>query len=78
MPKTTVNRLSEGINRDREIIPHTTIVTAGFDKATVDRIVRPIDLNEYKRRQATPGLKVTSKAFGVGRRMPIAQRYLDQ
>ena len=55
-----------------------TIVAAGFDKATVDRIVRLIDLNEYKRRQAAPGLKVTSKAFGVGRRMPIAQRYRDQ
>jgi hypothetical protein len=34
-----------------------------------------IDANEYKRRQAAPGLKVTSKAFGVGRRMPIAQKY---
>ncbi len=118
VPKTTVYRLSEWINRDREIIPRATItkppsaelrpdqtdqdslppyevldaileacvvegksratiVEAGFDKATVDRIVRLIDLNEYKRRQAAPGLKVTSKAFGVGRRMPIAQRYRD-
>jgi hypothetical protein len=34
-----------------------------------------VDRNEYKRRQAAPGLKVTSRAFGVGRRMPIAQRY---
>ena len=39
--------------------------------------VRLIDGNEYKRRQAAPGLKVTSKAFGVGRRMPIAQRYRE-
>ena len=53
------------------------IVSAGFDEATVGRIVRLIDLNEYKRRQAAPGLKVTSKAFGVGRRMPIAQRYRE-
>ena len=53
------------------------IVLAGFDQATVERIVRLIDLNEYKRRQAAPGLKVTSKAFGVGWRMPIAQRYRD-
>ena len=53
------------------------IVRAGFDAATVGRIVRLIDLNEYKRRQAAPGLKVTSKAFGVGRRMPIAQRYRE-
>ena len=51
------------------------IVTSGFDEATVQRIVRLIDLNEYKRRQAAPGLKVTSKAFGVGRRIPVAQRY---
>jgi NAD+ synthase/NAD+ synthase (glutamine-hydrolysing) len=34
-------------------------------------------LNEYKRRQAAPGLKVTTKAFGVGRRIPIAQRYRE-
>jgi len=51
------------------------IVEAGFDGETVRRIVRLIDLNEYKRRQAAPGLKVTSKAFGVGRRIPVAQRY---
>ena len=51
------------------------IVTSGFEEATVQRIVRLIDLNEYKRRQAAPGLKVTSKAFGVGRRIPVAQRY---
>jgi NAD+ synthetase len=53
------------------------IVAAGFDDATVKRVVRLIDLNEYKRRQAAPGLKVTSKAFGVGRRIPIAQRYRE-
>ena len=51
------------------------IVAGGFDEATVQRVVRLIDLNEYKRRQAAPGLKVTSKAFGVGRRIPVAQRY---
>jgi len=51
------------------------IVETGFDGETVRRIVRLIDLNEYKRRQAAPGLKVTSKAFGVGRRIPVAQRY---
>ena len=51
------------------------IVAAGFDEAIVRKIVRLIDLSEYKRRQAAPGLKVTSKAFGVGRRIPIAQRY---
>ena len=116
VPKTMVYRLSEWINRDREIIPRASItkppsaelrpdqtdqdslppydvldaileayvvggksraeiVAAGFEQPTVDRVARLIDLNEYKRRQAAPGLKITSKAFGVGRRMPIAQRY---
>jgi NAD+ synthetase len=51
------------------------IVQAGFEEATVTQVVRMIDRNEYKRRQAAPGLKVTSKAFGVGRRVPIAQQY---
>jgi len=52
------------------------IVAQGFDEATVRWVQRRVDLNEYKRAQAAPGLKVTSRAFGVGRRMPIAQRYL--
>ncbi|MEE9212399.1 MAG: NAD+ synthase [Phycisphaeraceae bacterium] len=47
----------------------------GVDAETVLRVVRLIDLNEYKRKQAAPGLKVTGRAFGFGRRMPIAQRY---
>jgi NAD+ synthase (glutamine-hydrolysing) len=51
------------------------IIAEGFDEATVLRIVKLIDTSEYKRRQAAPGLKVTSRAFGFGRRMPIAQRY---
>lgn len=51
------------------------IITAGFDELTVNRVIRLIDFNEYKRRQAAPGLKVTSKAFGVGRRIPIAQKW---
>ena len=116
VPKTMVYRLSQWINRDREIIPAASItkppsaelrpnqtdqdslppydildaildayvvkglgvseiVAAGFEDATVKRVIRLIDFNEYKRRQAAPGLKVTSKAFGVGRRIPIAQRF---
>ncbi|HMO26101.1 MAG TPA: NAD+ synthase, partial [Tepidisphaeraceae bacterium] len=51
------------------------IIADGFDPAVVERVIRLIDLSEYKRRQAAPGLKVTSRAFGMGRRMPIAQRY---
>jgi len=53
------------------------IIQSGFDEQTVRRVIRLIDLNEYKRRQAAPGLKVTTKAFGVGRRIPIAQRYRE-
>ncbi len=53
------------------------IVRSGHDEATVRRVLRLIDLSEYKRRQAAPGLKVTSKAFGMGRRFPIAQRYRE-
>ena len=51
------------------------IVAAGFDPATVSRVIRLVDRNEYKRKQAAPVLKVTSRAFGFARRMPIAQRY---
>jgi NAD+ synthase (glutamine-hydrolysing) len=41
-------------------------------------VVRKVDRNEYKRQQAAPGLKVTSKAFGIGRRLPVAQRFAEQ
>lgn len=53
------------------------VVSKGFDEKTVRWVARRVDLNEYKREQAAPGLKVTSRAFGVGRRMPIAQKYVD-
>ena len=53
------------------------IIAAGFDEATVKRVVRLIDLSEYTRRQAAPGLKVTTKAFGIGRRVPVAQKYRE-
>ncbi|MBP8082366.1 MAG: NAD+ synthase [Spirochaetes bacterium] len=52
------------------------IIQKGFDKSTVDFVLKAIDRNEYKRRQAAPGLKVTGKAFGIGRRFPIVQRYI--
>jgi len=51
------------------------IVEAGFNPEIVQKVIRLVDRNEYKRRQAAPGLKVTSRAFGVGRRIPIAQAY---
>lgn len=51
------------------------VIGRGFDADTVRWIQRLIDVTEWKRQQAAPGLRVTSKAFGVGRRIPIAQRY---
>ena len=51
------------------------IIASGHDEATVQRIIRLVNLNEYKRRQAAPGIKVTSKAFGIGRRIPVAKRF---
>jgi NAD+ synthase (glutamine-hydrolysing) len=54
------------------------IVRRGFEPDTVRWIQRRVDMNEYKRRQAAPGLRVTSLAFGIGWRMPIAQRYLRE
>ena len=116
VPKTLVYELARWINRDREIIPWTTIekppsaelkpdqrdqdtlppyevldpilqlyvedqlapleiAGRGFDETIVRWVQRRVDLNEYKRAQAVPGLKVTSRAFGVGRKMPVAQRF---
>lgn len=49
----------------------------GFDIHLVRDVVNKVDRNEYKRQQAAPGLKVTSKAFGIGRRFPIAQGFLE-
>lgn len=51
------------------------IISRGFDEPTVRWIQRRVDLNEWKRHQAAPGLRVTTKAFGIGRRMPIVQRF---
>ena len=53
----------------------TIVAETGFDAAVVAKMVRLIDLAEYKRKQAPIGLKVTTVAFGSGRRMPIAQRW---
>src|SRR5690606_37310153 len=116
VPKTLVYGLAHFINRDREIIPHSTIVkppsaelrpdqrdsdslppydildpivqayveehlaadqivARGFDRAVVLDVLRMIDGSEYKRRQAAPGIKISSTAFGIGRRYPIAADY---
>ena len=116
VPKTLVYRLARYINRERELIPVSTLTKApsaelkpnqtdqdslppydvldriiegyverglgidamaaeGLDRETVAAMVRKINASEYKRRQAAPGLKISSKAFGIGRRFPIAARY---
>lgn len=62
--------VEEGLSR-------VEIVEKGYDQAVVDDIVRKVDLNEYKRKQAAPGLKTTPLAFGVGRRIPIVQKYVS-
>lgn len=51
------------------------IMKAGFEAEVVKDIIRKVDRNEYKRKQAAPGLKVSPLAFGIGRRMPIVQRF---
>jgi len=53
------------------------ITARGFEEKIVRWVVRRVDFNEYKRAQAVPGLKVTTRAFGVGRRMPVAQRFVE-
>lgn len=114
--KTQVYALARWINREREIIPRSSIekppsaelrpgqtdqdslppydtldallvgyveeglaraelVARGFPEPMVRDVIRKVDASEYKRKQAAPGLKVTPLAFGVGRRIPIVQRY---
>ena len=51
------------------------VIAAGFESALVRDIINRVDRNEYKRKQAATGLKVTSRAFGFGRQMPIAARF---
>ncbi len=60
--------IEEGLSRDE-------IITQGFKPEVVNWVIKTVNRNEYKRRQAPPGLKVTSKAFGLGRRMPIAAKF---
>jgi NAD+ synthase (glutamine-hydrolysing) len=62
--------IEEGLSR-------ADLVARGFTEAVVNDVVRKVDLNEYKRKQAAPGLKITPLAFGVGRRIPIVQKYVS-
>ena len=47
----------------------------GFDEQLIRRVIRLVDASEYKRRQAAPGVKITPRAFGRDRRMPITNRF---
>ncbi|NLE45867.1 MAG: NAD+ synthase [Chloroflexi bacterium] len=54
------------------------IAAQGFDEAVVRRVISMVDRNEYKRRQAPPGVKITSRAFGRDRRLPITNKFRDK
>jgi NAD+ synthetase len=114
--KTMVYRVAHWLNRQREVIPQSSITkvpsaelrpnqtdqdslppyetldailklyieewkevddiaAAGFDRDLVERILKLVDTNEFKRRQAAPTIRVSNKAFGSGRQLPIAQRW---
>ena len=63
------------VEEDRSI---EEIVAMGFDRELVKRVVMMVDRNEYKRRQSPPGVKITPRAFGKDRRLPITNRYVRQ
>jgi NAD+ synthase (glutamine-hydrolysing) len=54
-----------------------SIVALGYDQALVRDVIRMVDTNEYKRRQAPPGVRITARAFGKGRRLPITNQYVE-
>ena len=58
-----------------KILDH--IISAGFHEAFVKRILRLVNINAFKRHQTAPVLRVSPKAFGMGRRMPIVGKYLS-
>lgn len=68
--------LERYIEQEQEL--ETIAGETGFDRDLVADILRRVDRNEYKRRQAPPGLRVSSKAFGIGRRLPIVMRWNRQ
>ena len=57
--------------------PELVLISAGFDAALVSRILRLVNINEFKRHQTAPVLRISPKAFGMGRRMPIEGKYLN-
>jgi NAD+ synthase (glutamine-hydrolysing) len=75
-PYEVLDPLLEGlVDHDRTI---ADLVAEGYDAALVTRVARLVDLAEYKRRQSPPGVRISAKAFGKDRRMPITNRYRDR
>ena len=72
-PYPVLDAILEGLV-ERHLSVAAVARASGAPPALVAKIARRLDLSEYKRRQAAPGLKVSAKAFGIGRRVPIAQR----
>jgi NAD+ synthase (glutamine-hydrolysing) len=66
--------LDDYVERD---VDRAELVASGFDPAVVDRVIRLVDTAEFKRRQAPPGPKITARAFGRDRRLPITNRWMD-
>jgi NAD+ synthase (glutamine-hydrolysing) len=73
-PYAVLDRIVELWVEDHESVD-AIVEGTGFDRTLVQALTRRIDLNEYKRRQMPPGLRVTRKAFGTGRRFPLAAKY---
>jgi NAD+ synthase (glutamine-hydrolysing) len=72
-PYPVLDAILEGyIEQDQSI---ADLVAAGFDRATVVRVAGLVDRSEYKRRQAPPGVRVSPKAFGKDRRLPLTNRW---
>jgi len=69
-----VSPIVESIIQERESVDK--LLNKGLDEALIMDITSRIRVNEYKRRQAAPGLRVTSKAFGIGRKYPIVNHYI--
>jgi NH3-dependent NAD+ synthetase len=72
-PYEVLDRIIEGyVEHSRSV---EELAAEGLDREVVVQVVDLINGTEYKRRQAAPGIKITSKAFGIGRRFPIAADY---
>jgi NAD+ synthase (glutamine-hydrolysing) len=72
-PYELLDRILQGyieLDQSRE-----QLIAQGLPEAEVERTIRLVDLAEYKRRQAPPGIKISTRAFGRDRRMPITNRY---